>query len=190
MHSSTTRADRRPSRAPPGFENPPQATRTTASSRERPTAKLTVWRPSRRRYERELLYGLRCRLRQDGGMTKVRPAVSDGPARWLTHSDVDWWDLVRYGPPGFDVYVRIALAHDADRADAEGEEPALREALATLARYTTTPARGFAAIWEGWAGERPATKAPRVVIPHRTMPRTSHRRSANTGATNEATTLC
>ncbi|MGB6022242.1 MAG: hypothetical protein WBG89_07950, partial [Ornithinimicrobium sp.] len=108
-------------------------------------------------------------LRENEDMTEVRPAANDDPARWLTNSDVHWQDLVRYGPPGFDVYVRIALARGGDQAHPEGEEPALREALTTLAGYTTTPATGFAAIWEGWAGEQPALKAPRVAIPHRTM---------------------
>ena len=58
----------------------------------------------------------------------VRPAESADPAQWLLQSDVDWWDLVRYGPPGFDVYVRIAFADGAYRAR---EEPSLRAALAS-----------------------------------------------------------
>jgi hypothetical protein len=63
-------------------------------------------------------------------MTEVRPAANPDAAQWLLRSDVDWWDLVRYGPPGFDVYVRIAFAQDPDGV--EGEDPALRLALATL----------------------------------------------------------
>lgn len=102
-------------------------------------------------------------------MTEVRPAASPEAARWLLGADVDWWDLVRYGPPGFDVYVRIALVRDADGVGAAGEEPALRTALATLASCTATPDRGYAAIWEGWTGGDPAPRAPRVPIPHRTM---------------------
>ena len=42
-------------------------------------------------------------------MTEIRPAANADSARWLLRADVDWWDLVRYGPPGFDVYVRIAF---------------------------------------------------------------------------------
>ena len=97
-------------------------------------------------------------------MTEVRPADNADAAQWLLRSDVGWWDLVRYGPPGFDVYVRIAFAQDP----AEGEDPALRLALATLATYTATPATGYAAIWEGWGGV-PPPEAPRVLIPHRAM---------------------
>jgi hypothetical protein len=102
-------------------------------------------------------------------MTEIRPAASADAARWLLRADVDWWDLVRYGPPGFDVYVRIRLARAADGAATAGEEPALRTALATLATYTTTPASGYAAVWEGWGGREPAPQAPRVAIPHRAM---------------------
>src|SRR5437763_11439604 len=33
-------------------------------------------------------------------VTEIRPAADAGAAQWLLRSDVDWWDLVRYGPPG------------------------------------------------------------------------------------------
>jgi hypothetical protein len=102
-------------------------------------------------------------------MTEVRPAATADAARWLLGSDVDWWDLVRYGPPGFDAYVRIALAPVAGDLVPAGEAPALRAALATLAGYTATPRSGYAAIWEGWVGGETAPAAPRVAIPNRTM---------------------
>ena len=83
-----------------------------------------------------------------------RSAADADEARWLLEADVDWWDLVRYGPPGFDVYVRIAFDADA-KGDAEGED-SLRSALSTLAAHTTTPATGYAAIWAGWgSGNQP-----------------------------------
>lgn len=99
-------------------------------------------------------------------MSKVRAATTADPAQWLLRPDVNWWDLVRYGPPGFDVYVRIALVDGAYR---DGEEPSLRTALATLDDHTTTPLRGYAAIWEGWTSQAPVPKAPRVAIPNREM---------------------
>src|SRR3954469_11448169 len=105
-------------------------------------------------------------LPQTGRMSKVRAATTADPARWLRRSDVDWWDLVRYGPPGFEVYLRIALAHGADGG---GEDGALRTALATLAGHTSTPASGYAAIWVGWTNQGSAPSAPRVPIPNRTM---------------------
>lgn len=100
-------------------------------------------------------------------MSDVRAAANADPAHWLLRSDVDWSNLVRYGPPGFDAYVRIALAGEA--GPEEGEQRALRTALATLTGHTTTPARGYAAVWEGWTGGAPAPVAPRVAIPHRAM---------------------
>ena len=102
-------------------------------------------------------------------MTEIRPAPNADAARWLLRADVDWWDLVRYGPPGFDVYMRVALAKDADGVDPAGEQPVLRVALAILASYTATPASGYAAIWEGWTSGDLAPQAPRVLIPHRPM---------------------
>jgi hypothetical protein len=94
-------------------------------------------------------------------------------AQWLLRSDVDWRDLARYGPPGFDVYVRIAFPQDseADARNPAGEAPvdAVRAALAARGSYTTTPSKGYAAIWEGWTSGAPAPQARRVEIPHRTM---------------------
>jgi hypothetical protein len=98
-------------------------------------------------------------------MTEIRPAADAEVARWLLRSDVDWWDLVRYGPPGFDVYVRVAFLQE------NVEEPfdTVRAVLATLALFTTTADCGYAAIWEGWGGGPPTPQAPRVHIPNREM---------------------
>jgi len=103
-------------------------------------------------------------------VTGIRPAAGADAARWLLRSDVDWWDLVRYGPPGFDVYVRIALSQDSGADASNPPADAVRAALATLASYTATPSQGYAAIWEGWVSPPPqAPQAPRVEIPNRTM---------------------
>jgi hypothetical protein len=106
-------------------------------------------------------------------VTAIRPAGDAEAAQWLLRSDVDWRDLVRYGPPGFEVYVRIALPQDSD-ADAgspSGEAPvdAVRVALAVLSSCTATSSQGFAAIWEGWVSGTPVPHAPRVRIPNRVM---------------------
>jgi hypothetical protein len=91
----------------------------------------------------------------------------------LWGSEVDWRDLVRYGPPGFSAYARIAFPQEAETSDVTSSDRApvdtVRVALAVLASYTTTPASGYAAIWEGWASGDPAPEAPTVEIPHRTM---------------------
>lgn len=101
-------------------------------------------------------------------VTEIRRAANSYAARWLLRSDVDWWDLVRYGPPGFDVYVRIALPQYSV-ADADAPADTVRAALAALAAYTTTPSQGYAAIWEGWVSRAPVPRAPRVEIPNRAM---------------------
>lgn len=104
-------------------------------------------------------------MRQTGGVTKILPAENATPARWLLQSDLDWWDLVRYGPPGFAVYVRIAFPEDYD----DEEDDAVRTALAALGSCTSTPATGYAAVWEGWGGNPPPPPAPRLKIPNREM---------------------
>jgi hypothetical protein len=106
-------------------------------------------------------------------VTGIRPAEDAGAAQWLLRPDVDWWDLVRYGPPGFEVYVRIAFPRDsgagADHLSGEEQADAVRTALTALTSFTTTPSQGYAAIWEGWVSRRPVPQAPRVEIPHRVM---------------------
>ena len=106
-------------------------------------------------------------------MTEILPAADADTARWLLLPDVDWWDLVRYGPPGFDVYVRIAFPHDSEtdvvHPSGESAVDAVRAALATLASCTTTPDRGYAGIWEGWMSGPSTPQAPRVEIPNRAM---------------------
>jgi hypothetical protein len=76
--------------------------------------------------------------------------------------DVGWMDLVRFGPPGFAAYVRIALPSDR-------ENDPVREALSVLAGHTTTPDVGYAAVWEGWIGTPPPPGPPRLRVPNRTM---------------------
>ena len=106
-------------------------------------------------------------------VTEIRPAADTSAAQWLLRCNVDWWDLVRYGPPGFDVYVRVAFLQDseADASNPPGEPPVdvVRAALATLGSYTTTPTTGYAAIWEGWVSGASVPQAPRVEVPNRAM---------------------
>jgi hypothetical protein len=98
----------------------------------------------------------------------VRPAPDAEPGRWLLRSDVGWMDLVRFGPPGFDAYVRIAFSDESSLLG-DGEDPVLRSALATLAGHTTTPSVAYAAIWEGWTGAAQRPAAPVLRLRHRTM---------------------
>jgi len=95
-------------------------------------------------------------------VSEIRPAENAEAARWLLRPDLSWQDLVTFGPPGFDVYARIAFPDEPDELDVVGS------ALATLTAYTATPDDAYAAVWEGWAGVDPP-EAPRVLIPNRTM---------------------
>jgi hypothetical protein len=79
----------------------------------------------------------------------------------------DWWHLVRYGPRGLAAYVRVAFESPA--LEASEADPALRMALALLARHTTTPQHAYAAIWEGWTIGGATPRAPGVAIPNRSM---------------------
>lgn len=99
-------------------------------------------------------------------MTSLRHARDAEPAQWLLDNEVGWRDLVTYGPPGFEAYVRIELDHGQVGA---GEAPALRSTLAVLANYTATPEVGYAAVWEGWDSRAPVPDAPIVAIPNRVM---------------------
>jgi len=105
---------------------------------------------------------------QDSRVSEIRPAENADAARWLLRPDVTWWDLVTFGPPDFDAYVRIAFPDETEAPDETDEVDVVGAALATLTAYTTTPDAAYAAIWEGWAGIDPPV-APRVDIPHRAM---------------------
>ena len=74
---------------------------------------------------------------------------------------------MRYGPAGFETYLRVAFAEDADAP--RWAVDSAREALSVLAGHTTTPDTCYAAIWEGWTGAATPPRAPIVGIPHRTM---------------------
>jgi hypothetical protein len=157
-------------RGTPCLAPPAHRSRTPSAVPRRGRRRLRVSDPARDRSRRgqRPIRGLgRGQLRHNEAVTDVRPAASADPARWLLRTDVGWWDLVRFGPPGFDAYVRISLAGGADGPDQDDEESSLRDALRILAGHTTTPDTGYAAIWEGWDDVAPM--APRIAIPNREM---------------------
>lgn len=91
------------------------------------------------------------------------------PAAWLLEPAQDWWDLVRYGPAGFEAYVRVALACPSDPYDATADESTVRIAFGVLRQHTATPLDAYAAIWKGWTSGTSAPQAPRLEIPNRPM---------------------
>lgn len=102
-------------------------------------------------------------------MRIVRPAEDATPTHWLLESAHDSWDLVRYGPPGFETYVRVALACPSDPDDVGADESTVRIAFEVLRQHTATPGDAYAAIWKGWTSRMSAPQAPRVEIPNRPM---------------------
>ena len=90
------------------------------------------------------------------------------PADWLLRDDVEWWQLVRFGPPGLDVYARVDFADDQDN-EQDDEQDRQRLVLERLATHTSTPDDAWAAVWEGWTGHEGPSRARRVLIPERTM---------------------
>ena len=85
-------------------------------------------------------------------------------ASWLLSTGAEWWHLVRFGHPHFEVHARIAFDPAPDsRANHT------RTALAVLGSFTSTPHVAYSAIWQGWGGGGSVPRAPRVEIPHRSM---------------------
>ena len=102
------------------------------------------------------------------------------PAGWISGSEIDWAQLVTFGPSGFAVGARLRFlrdptyagerASDAGRtATRDGREqwPALAERLAA---HTQTPNDCHFCLWDGWPalrGESVGTvlSGPRVKVP-------------------------
>jgi hypothetical protein len=101
-------------------------------------------------------------------VTTLRPASSADDARWLLDPVTDWRDLVRFGPPGYEFYLRIKYETSDPRGHDHAEAPTMRRALSLLQEHTATSESAYAAIWAGWASELAPT-APRLPIPHREM---------------------
>ncbi|KAA1422432.1 hypothetical protein FE697_014900 [Mumia zhuanghuii] len=72
----------------------------------------------------------------------LRPLSDVGPADWITSADAPWFDLVTFGPPGFDAYLRLVRTDDDDQL--------LRALCGVLARHTTTPDDAHFCLWDGY----------------------------------------
>lgn len=95
----------------------------------------------------------------------LSPADGNSPAEWILASNADWQSLVRYGPPGFDTYLRIRLGCDSDPISIDQAAFGIKPVLRVLSHHTNTPLRAFAAIWDGSS----ELAAPIIDIPHRPM---------------------
>jgi len=95
----------------------------------------------------------------------IEAASTAASGRWLLEEAADWWDLVRFGPPGHEVYVRVAF----DDSPLAEPRDTVREALDALAGHTATRDAAYAAVWEGWTGSGRVPAAPVLPVPNRTL---------------------
>lgn len=104
---------------------------------------------------------------------------SASAGRWLGTSGAPWWQVVGFGPAGFETYARLRYIPDPatpGSAEPDVELPAdhphdfdqARAAMAVLAAWTSTPQDCWFAVWEGCSGslELP-TGLPLLELPHR-----------------------
>ena len=109
--------------------------------------------------------------RHTGAVSDLRPASDLLPAAWVLDAALtgDAPVVLRYGPPGFDAYLRlsvdpvgpVALSLDVD---------AMEIALRVLAGHTTTPEVAHVGVWHGYGfASGPAPDAPVVPLPNAWM---------------------
>ncbi|ROR90951.1 hypothetical protein [Nocardioides aurantiacus] len=104
-------------------------------------------------------------------MPILRPAADATPADWLLDAARagDGPTVLRYGPPGFDTYLRLPI----DPVGPIGLGPAanvnaMATALHVLTGHTNTPDNAYVAMWEGY-NLGPEPDAPRVPLPNALM---------------------
>lgn len=93
---------------------------------------------------------------------------------WIADSDRPWHRLVTLGPGGFPACARLRFIPDPTHPgqsegdvgseDAGPELDRITTAVATLLAHTSTPGRGFVAVWDGW-GWTPGDRDARLWTP-------------------------
>ena len=102
-------------------------------------------------------------------------------AGWLVRSTTPVWQLITFGPAGFEKYARLRFIPDPSgpgQAECDAELPEdhpldiaqARRALHRLARFTSTPEECYFCLWEGYS-DTPLSpeveRGPLVELPHR-----------------------
>ncbi|MFY1594863.1 hypothetical protein [Micromonospora sp. WMMD737] len=104
-----------------------------------------------------------------------------GAADWLVRSRTPDFQLMTFGPAGFDAYARLRFIPDPVRAgqdegdvDVSANHPSdlaqARHALNLLGRFTSTPEDCYFCVWEGYSDiplPPQVQRGPLVEIPHR-----------------------
>lgn len=104
--------------------------------------------------------------------------IDTSPAGWIVNSDLPWYDVVGFGPAGFEAYARLRFMPDptyqgqrSGDVDAGGpidEADLVAQACALLIPETTTPDDCYFCLWDGWPGAiAPEPGGARVHLPNR-----------------------
>jgi hypothetical protein len=96
------------------------------------------------------------------------------PADWIVASDVQWAQLVTFGPSGFPAYARLRFLPDptyegqreldADRDSASCATDQWQALFELLAAHTATPDDCYFCLWDGWPFAN-STHEPTLNVP-------------------------
>ncbi|ROR90876.1 hypothetical protein [Nocardioides aurantiacus] len=106
-------------------------------------------------------------------MSVLRPAADTTPAGWILAAarTGDAPTVLRYGPPGFDTYLRLPVDGNVvfDMGPGAGVHP-MEARLQVLAAHTTTPDIAYVGVWHGHGfANGPDPVAPVVPLPNAWM---------------------
>lgn len=106
-------------------------------------------------------------------MSVLRPAADTTPADWILDSARvgDAPTVLRYGPPGFDAYLRLPVDGNVPIDVGPGAKVhPMEAALQVLAAHTTTPDVAYVGVWHGYGFDNsPAPTVPVVPFPNAWM---------------------
>ncbi|GAA2529409.1 hypothetical protein [Pilimelia columellifera] len=102
-------------------------------------------------------------------------------ADWLVRTDTPVWQLIEFGPQGFEAFVRLRFIPDPSQPgqseadvhlpeDHPSDIAQARRAVRLLAGFTTTPDDCYFCLWEGYSNiplPALAQRGPFVDTPHR-----------------------
>ena len=106
-------------------------------------------------------------------MPALRPAADTSPAGWVLDAarGEHGPNVLRYGPPGFETYLRLPVDGNVPFPREPGADVhAMEAALQVLAAHTTTPEVAYVGVWHGYGFDNgPAPVALMVPFPNAWM---------------------
>ena len=111
------------------------------------------------------------------GCVVLTPCSDLSAADWIAASEIQWQQLVRFGPAGFPAYARLRFLPDPAYegqsendvnvgGDAPTETARLCAVLETLTVHTRTPDDCYFCLWDGW-GDIEGGGGARILDSHR-----------------------